>query len=163
MNQQPLVGTWRLVSFHGRNAQGEMRPALGQNAQGLLVYTGDGRMIAIMSESGRSPFLSRDFRGGAPEEALAAMNSYISYCGRYTVSGQTVTHSVEMSLFPNWVGEDQVRNFKFENGRLVLSTPPFLLSGKEWKFELIWERVSTIDPSAGPTRSARHLRNPPNS
>jgi hypothetical protein len=147
MNQHALVGTWRLVSFHGRNARGELRPALGQNAQGLLVYTEDGRMIAIMSETGRPSFLSRDFRGGTPEEALAAMNSYISYCGRYTISGQSVTHSVEMSLFPNWVGEDQIRNFKFENGKLILSTPRFQLSGKEWTFELIWERVSMIDPS----------------
>jgi hypothetical protein len=147
MNQQTLVGTWRLVSFHGRNARGKLRPALGQNAQGLLVYTVDGRMIAIMSKTGRPPFFSRDFRGGTPEEALAAMNSYISYCGRYTISGQSVTHSVEMSLFPNWVGEDQVRNFKFKNGKLILTTPRFRLSGKEWTFELIWERVSTIDPS----------------
>jgi hypothetical protein len=142
MNEQPLVGTWRLISFHGRNAAGETRPALGKNAQGLLVYTEDGRMIAIMSDTGRASFLSRDFRGGTPDEALAAINSFISYCGTYAVNGQTVTHHVEMSLFPNWVGEDQIRNFKFEGGNLVLSTPPLLLSGKQWTFELAWERVS---------------------
>jgi hypothetical protein len=118
------------------------RPALGENAQGLLVYTAEGYMIAVLSEVGRLPFRSRDFRGGTSEEALAAINSYISYSGRYEVDGDTVTHHVEMSLFPNWIGRDQVRNLKFVEGNLVLTTPAFHLSGDEWTFELVWERVT---------------------
>ncbi len=142
MNQESIVGTWRLLSFHGRNANGDLRPALGENAQGLLVYTAEGYMIAILSEVGRPPFRSNDFRGGTPEEALAAANSCISYSGRYEVTGNTVTHHVEMSLFPNWIGQDQIRNLKFVEGNLMLSTPSFLLSGGEWTFELVWERVT---------------------
>lgn len=141
MIQESIVGTWRLVSFHGRKADGSFRPAFGENAQGLLVYTADGHMIAILSESNRPTFRSGDFRGGTPEEALAAANSYISYCGRYELDGDTVTHHVEMSLFPNWIGQDQVRNLRFVDGNLILRTPSFLLSGGEWTFELVWERV----------------------
>ena len=99
-------------------------------------------MIAILSEVGRLPFGSRDFRGGTSEEALGAINSYISYSGRYEVDGDTVTHHVEMSLFPNWIGRDQVRNLKFVEGNLVLTTPAFHLSGDEWTFELVWGRVT---------------------
>lgn len=142
MNKEFIVGTWRLASFHGRNADGYLRPALGENAQGLLVYTAEGYMIAVLSEVGRLPFRSRDFRGGTSEEALGAINSYISYSGRYEVDGDTVTHHVEMSLFPNWIGRDQVRNLKFVEGNLVLTTPAFHLSGDEWTFELVWERVT---------------------
>jgi hypothetical protein len=142
MNQESIVGTWRLASFHGRNANGDLRPALGENAQGLLVYTAEGYMIAILSEVGRIPFRSHDFRGGTPEEALAAIKSYISYSGRYEVDGDTVTHHVEMSLFPNWIGREQARNLKFAGGNLILSTPSFLLSSGEWTFELVWQRVT---------------------
>ncbi len=141
MSQESIVGAWRLISFHGRSANGDLRPALGENAQGLLVYTAQGCMIAILSEFGRPPFRSPDFRGGTPDEALAAVNSYISYSGRYTVDGNTVTHRVEMSLFPNWIGQDQVRNLKISEDQLTLTTPPFLLSGSDWTFELVWERV----------------------
>jgi Lipocalin-like domain len=138
----PLVGTWRLITFRGRNAEGDVRPALGENPRGLLVYTADGYMIAILSEGGRRPFNSRDFSGGTPEEALAAVNSYISYSGRYEVDGDTVTHHVEMSLFPNWVGQDQTRRLRITEDKLVLSTPTYSVSGNEWTFELVWERVS---------------------
>jgi hypothetical protein len=141
MDQEAIVGAWQLVSFHGRNAKGDLRPALGENAQGLLVYTAEGYMTAVLSEAGRTPFRSRDYRGGTREEALAAVNSYISYSGRYTLSGDTVTHHVEMSLYPNWIGDDQIRNVKFEGNLLILSTPPFLLSGGEWTFELTWKRL----------------------
>jgi hypothetical protein len=141
MKRAPIVGTWRLVSFHGRNANGDLRPALGENAQGLLVYTAEGYMIAILSEADRRRFNARDFRGGTPEEALAAVNSYISYSGRYEVDGNTVTHHVEMSLLPNWVGEDQTRTLRITDDKLILSTPAFSVSGNEWTFELIWERV----------------------
>lgn len=123
MSQESVVGTWRLVSFQGRNAKGESRAALGKNAKGLLVYTAEGYMIAILSEADRQPFRSYDFRGGVPEEALAAVNTYISYSGQYTVGEGIVTHRVDMSLFPNWIGQDQVRNFRFEKGNLILSTP----------------------------------------
>jgi hypothetical protein len=141
MTRESVVGTWRLVNFHGRKADGTLRPALGENAQGLLVYTADGYMIAILSQVDRPSFRSRDFRGGTPEEALMAVNSYVSYCGRYEVDGDTVIHHVEMSLFPNWIGQDQVRNLRFADGNLILSTPSFLLSGHQWRFELVWERV----------------------
>jgi hypothetical protein len=136
-----VVGAWRLVSFQGRNANGDLRSALGENAQGLLVYTAAGRIIAILSEADRRRFNSRDFGGGTPEEALVAVNSYISYSGRYEVDGNTVTHHVEMSLFPNWVGEDQTRTLRITDDKLILGTPAFSVSGSEWTFELIWERV----------------------
>src|ERR1700730_765440 len=98
MHQDSVVGTWPLAGFLGRSAKGDLRPALGGNAQGLLVYTSEGYVSAVLSEAGRPPFRSRDYRGGTPEEALMAVNSYISYSGRYTISGDTITHHVEMSL-----------------------------------------------------------------
>jgi|SRR5579862_1023319 len=141
MKQETIVGTWRLVSFFGRSTTGETRPAFDEKAQGLLVYTAEGYMIANLSAASRPPFRSRDFRGGTSEEALMAVNSYISYCGRYSVSGDTITHHVEMSLYPNWTGQDQVRHLKFEEDKLTLSTPTFNLSGNEWTFELVWQRA----------------------
>jgi Lipocalin-like domain len=131
MFQESIVGTWRLISFHGRKADGTLRLAFGENPQGLLVYTVGGHMIAILSEPNRESFCSSNFRGGIPEEALAAVNSYyyISYFGRYEVHGDEVIHHVEMSLFPNWIGQDQVQKLRFADGNLILSTPSFLLSG----------------------------------
>jgi len=52
-----------------------------------------------------------------------------------------VIHHIEISLFPNWVGVDQVRSFSLEGDRLTLSTPPMLVEGVEQAGHLTWERV----------------------
>ncbi len=54
-----------------------------------------------------------------------AYNTYLSYCGTYTVEGNTVTHHVKAGLIPSRTGSDQ--------GRLIIGT-----AGIQ---KLIWERV----------------------
>ena len=56
----------------------------------------------------------------------------------------TVVHQVEMSLFPNWIGTDLIRVFKFQEGgnQLLLSTIPFVTrKGVMVKQVLLWERL----------------------
>lgn len=89
----------------------------------------------------RPRFASGDAGGGTTEERLAAADTYLSYCGRYEVRPDKVIHHVEVSLFPNWIGMDQERFFEFDGDRLSLSTPPFLVSGKQQSARLIWERA----------------------
>jgi hypothetical protein len=141
MDEAAIVGAWRMVSYHGRNAAGEKGFAAGPDARGLLIYSGDGHMSAVISGGERPRFHSDDYRGGTAEETHAAFNSYLSYCGRYTLSGDTVTHHVDMSMFPNWVGTNQLRHVRFEADRLVLTAPPVLFRGQEWTYELTWERT----------------------
>ena len=45
--------------------------------------------------------------GGTDTRARAAFATFIAYGGRYEVTGDTVAHHVETSLFPNWVGTRQ--------------------------------------------------------
>ena len=74
-------------------------------------------------------------------EIVAAYGTYISYCGKYEVTEDRVIHHVEVSFYPNWIGKDQVRFYKFEGDRLILSTPPMILGGKQQSGYLIWERM----------------------
>ena len=61
-----VVGTWKLVSVSSTSDKGEMnKAALGQHPSGLLTYTADGRMMAIISDDGRKP-LSIPDRVAAP-------------------------------------------------------------------------------------------------
>ncbi len=50
-------------------------------------------------------------------------------------------HRVAVSDFPNWVGGEQLRFYKFEDGKLVLSAPPFQTRKGEITTFLIWERA----------------------
>jgi hypothetical protein len=54
-------------------------------------------------------------------------------------------HHVQASLFPNWVGVSQERFFEFNGERLVFSTPPLQVAGKQQTSHLIWELLSKLD------------------
>jgi lipocalin-like protein len=48
-----VVGTWKLVSVASTTDKDETnKAALGQHPSGLLTYTADGRMMAIISDDG---------------------------------------------------------------------------------------------------------------
>jgi hypothetical protein len=106
------------------------------------MYTENGYMSVSLMSANRPRIISaHSIRDGTSEEKLAAYDTYISYSGKYEVQGNKVIHHVEVSLFPNWGGMDQVRFFEFDGNRLSLSTPPLLLAGKQKTAKLIWERV----------------------
>jgi len=123
----PLLGSWRLQRWDISYSDGRAPTyPYGADATGLIVYSGDGWMNACIAR-GQRPRLSSDSVRHAPEaQRLAAFESYFSYAGRYTLRehhGQPqVVHAVTMSLNPNFVGTQQVRNMQFDaEGQLTLS------------------------------------------
>jgi hypothetical protein len=122
-----FVGTWRLVSFMERNADGRETNTYGSDPHGLLIYDQGGRMSVHVARSDQ-----RDSDG------------YFGYFGQYTVDERaaTVTHHIEGSSYPNFVGTDQRRHFTFENNRLVLSTSPGVIPGSDVTYVATWERQS---------------------
>ena len=134
-----FVGAWRLVSVETRREDGEVHRR-GRRT-GYLLYSGDGHMSVAFMREGRPRFTSGDIRGGTQEEKVAAIDGYTSYCGRYEVDGGRVVHHIEVSLFPNWIGESQERAYELEGDRLTLSTPLMLVGGLQLSTHLIWERA----------------------
>jgi hypothetical protein len=112
----------------------------GSSPIGVLTYTRDDRMTAIISHGGRKP-LSGDRISAPPAERAEAFATFFAYAGRYSLGGDTVTHHVEVSSVENWVNTDLVRLIKFEGDRLILRTPPMSVGGKVQSTELVWERI----------------------
>ncbi len=135
-----FLGTWKLVSIETREADGSLFRR-GRRI-GYIIYCDDGYMSVAFMKEGRPKFASGDIRGGTVEEKLAAVEGYTSYCGRYEVEGEIVVHYIEVSLFPNWIGVRQEREFEFDGDRLTLSTPLMLVGGRQLSTHLIWERAS---------------------
>jgi hypothetical protein len=49
MTSNPLVGTWRLISWENRDLDGTISYPLGKDAVGYIMYNQDGYMfVAIM-------------------------------------------------------------------------------------------------------------------
>lgn len=136
---QAFHGTWRLLSVETRNDKGDL--VRRGKRKGYLIYSPDGYMSVCLMKEGRTLFKSGDIRGGTAEEKIEAIEGYISYAGRYTVHDNTVVHQIEVSLFPNWLGVNQKRFFRFDGKQLVLSTPLMLVGGRQLRTNLVWERV----------------------
>lgn len=141
MNNNALVGTWKLVSWENKSLEGEITYPFGQDALGCIQYTADGYMAVSIMRAHRANFASADLLGGSVAEKVAAVESYFGYCGSYEFDGVRVIHRVQASLFPNWVGTNQERLVELAGESLVLSTHPMLLRGKEQIARLVWKRL----------------------
>lgn len=122
---------------------------MGPDPFGLLTYSSDGTMVAVMGRGGRPPFASDDVTGGTVEERAAAFASCIAYGGSFQVDGDQVTHRVEVSLFPNWIGTEQRRRWEVsaDGELLTLTSPPLVLGGATRVQRLVWKRRGA-QPSA---------------
>ncbi len=141
MTVNPLIGTWRLIAWENRSADGQISYPLGQDGVGYIMYHPDGYMCVAIMRPNRAPFAAGDLLGGSPAEKAHAAETYVSYCGRYEFRGDVVIHHVELSLFPNWVGVDQERLVELTGNQLTLSTRPLVLGGRQQTAHLLWERV----------------------
>ena len=141
MPSNPLIGTWRLISWENRSADGRVGYPVGKDAVGYIMYNPDGYMSVAIMCSKRITFAGGDLFGGSTQEKVQAAETYATYCGRYEFRGETVIHHVDLSLFPNWVGVDQERLVELRGDKLTLSTHPILLEGMQRSAHLIWERV----------------------
>ena len=135
-----FIGTWKLVSFEMRSDDQVTYP-LGKDPVGYLIYSHEGYMAASLMASKRQRFSSMDILKATTEEIVAAYGTYVAYCGKYEVTEDKVTHLVEVSLFPNWVGGKQERFYKLEGDELILSTPPMIVGGKQQISYLIWKKM----------------------
>jgi len=135
-----FIGTWKLVSFEYRSEDQVTYP-FGKTPVGYIMYNDEGYMSVALMASNRQRFSSTDLIGGTTEELVAAASTYITYCGKYEVTEDKVVHLIEVSFYPNWIGEKQVRFYKFEEDKLILSTPLAIIGGKQQSGYLIWKRM----------------------
>ncbi len=97
-------------------------------------------MAVAMMRVNRRAFAGNDLLGGTPEEQATAAAGYVTYCGRYEIRNGTVIHHVELSLFPNWIGIDQLRFVEVEGDDLLITTPSLQVGGEVIN-RLVWERA----------------------
>src|SRR4051794_30715284 len=79
-----LIGTWRVLSFELRSDDGGTNYPFGPDPQGYLMYTPDGFMSWAVMRADRARFSTDDLLAGTIEEKIAAAETYIAYCGRYS-------------------------------------------------------------------------------
>jgi len=92
----------------------------------------------------RPRFAGNSLATGTEEEIRAAVAGYVAYFGTYAVDPEAGTVSLEPvgSLFPNWLGEAQLRQATVTDSTLTLTTPPVETARGPVTAQLCWQRVS---------------------
>ncbi len=132
---QRFVGAWELVSFENIAADGTRRP--GNYDRGQITYHASGRMSAqLMHSSNKS-----DQAPQTDEARAAAYRRYLGYYGPFVVDEAKgiVTHIVDGSSNPSWIGSRQVRYYEFSSDHQQLTLSVRNAEGRVTG-TLIWKR-----------------------
>jgi hypothetical protein len=141
VNNNPLIGTWKLKSFETRTSDGSVFYPWGRETVGYVICSPEGYVSVAVMGADRKRFSSQDMKGGSLEERASAVDSYISYSGPCEIEKDRFRVEVEISLFPNWVGGYQERYYRIDGKTLSVSSTPTLVDGKEMVAYLVFERV----------------------
>lgn len=121
-----LIGTWELVDYIYR-IDGQQSKPLGDNPKGFLMYTPDGYVSAQMMKPNRRSYESKDLHTGTEEEMAQAAHGYVAYAGKFeileynkTTNTLTVTHTMNVSMNPTWLGDTQKRYATYKDGLLTI-------------------------------------------
>ena len=144
--REHLLGAWRMTDWRVI-ADGRLDPVLpplGEAADcgGMLLYTAEGLMSAMLSRSHRTCFADGSLDGGTLAQRSQAFQETIAYAGTFDydeVSGE-VTHVVEHATHPHLVGNRMKRICIFDGDRLRLDTPSMMMGGVARASYIDWQR-----------------------
>jgi hypothetical protein len=142
MNQEKIIGTWKLVSQVSHEADGSRSNSRGENAAGLLMYAPSGYMSVYLA---RTDALAPQYLDLSTEQT--ALEGFVAYFGRFELDepSQTVAHLVEGCSYRAWIGQRLVRAFTFSeaNGEQYLTlTASKRVGGDMTRRVLVWRRES---------------------
>jgi Lipocalin-like domain len=110
--KDPLVGTWRLVSWVMEDdTTKEQKPLYGEHPHGYATFTPSGRAFFLLTGEGRKAPQTEEEHG-------AALRSMVAYTGHYRVEGERFITKVDTAWNEAWVGTEQVRSYRMEGARL---------------------------------------------
>jgi hypothetical protein len=111
-----ILGIWKLVSYEAEfQATGEREPTLGKNPIGYIIFTPEGRFMAVLTRDGlKAPTTDQD--------RADLLKSIFAFTGMYRFEGDKWITKVDVSCNPAWVGTEQVRYFQLDGDRLQVTS-----------------------------------------
>jgi Lipocalin-like domain len=122
---QTIVGRWKLIAAEDLRADGSVaRYPWGRHPVGSIVVQGGSCYVQIMSSD--VPSFSSEATPASEQMKAALLSTYIAYSGPCTVNELegSVTLKVDAAWRPDYVGTEQKRFFRFENGKLIFGPAP---------------------------------------
>jgi hypothetical protein len=120
--QTDIFGTWKIKEFYQLViSTNEKRYIFGENPLGMVTYTKGGHFNVLVAAGDRKQ------AGNAPTDAerIALYTSMFSYCGTYTLEGNSLTAKVSSAWVPAWVGTERKTKIEVSGNTLTTQSMPF--------------------------------------
>jgi hypothetical protein len=115
-DRTPLIGVWKVLSYQNEFQDGSPRRAMyGEHPSGYIIFTSEGRMMAVIEGEGRKA-------PSTDSDRAALLRTLIAYSGKYRVEGSKWITTVDAAWNPAWDGTDQVRSFELAGDRLTVTS-----------------------------------------
>lgn len=139
----PIIGTWRLISAGNVDQDGRFEPfaEYGPHPIGYLMYDGTGHMCVSLANPNHPHWGNEEKPTDA--EKIESFRVMFAYCGTFEVQEEAhrIIHRPEMASWPHYVGTDQVRPYRLEGNRLILSGHETGPGDQPSHYQIIWERI----------------------
>ena len=115
--RERMLGVWKLEALEIEfQDTGERQSPFGVHPNGYIIFTAEGRMMALLTAEGR-PVPHTD------AERVAAFRSMYAYSGTYRLEGDRWLTQVDAAWNEAWTGTEQLRFYRFAGEKLVVTTP----------------------------------------
>lgn len=130
--KEQVIGGWELIEYvsESKSDRSQKNYPMGNDVQGMLVYSSNGSMSVHLQLPGQTPFQSDSPLKGSEQELAEAAKRCLAYSGSFTVEEEGRTSSIQHDIincsFPNWQGTKQRRFASIESidGETVLELTP---------------------------------------
>jgi len=142
---ETLVGRWRLLAAEDLRTDGTVaRYPWGRHPIGSIVAEGGACYLQIMSSD--TPAFQAGATSVGDQMKAALLSTYIAYSGpcAFDDGAGVVTLKVEAAWRPDYVGTEQKRFYRFEEGKLLFGPAPnsMTVAGEKLTRRLTLERVA---------------------
>jgi hypothetical protein len=142
----PLIGSWKVVSWTDTPDKGKACFPFGTNPTGEFVFTPDGHFSAQVMSGPVGPLPALLSPKGFDDLIVAGVIApYLGYYGTYTadLADGTLNYELDGSNAPVYVLSDVSRRIRFDGDKLILTGQAIRADGNTWTFERILVREST--------------------
>ena len=116
VEREQLLGVWKLQTYEIEfQDTGEREASFGAHPNGFIIFTPEGRMMAVLTAEDRKvPQTDAD--------RVAAFRSMYAYSGIYRLEDDRWITRVDTAWNESWVGTDQVRLYRLDGDTLTVTS-----------------------------------------
>ncbi len=140
--KEQIIGSWKLNNFELKNltVKKSIFP-YGKNPVGILIFSNDGFMSVSIMTDNRTDFEIESLQMASSEEKISAIETYLSYAGKWKLENDKIYVEVVTSLLPNWKNKEHYRTFQLTDEALSFQTPKMKQGDFEILVELDWIKL----------------------